>query len=290
MRTSAIIRVFVYAFIAMVLTGVLICGIGGNHSLNFLSFSIFDGNGTSYNDKDYTVGGGTVSPSDVSDLQIDWTSGTVKVVPYSGDSIIIEEDSDTSLDSDYQMRYKVDDGVLNIKFAKSKVKLKGIFKNMSKELTVKVPEKFMFDEVEIDSVSAQIMMDQINCGSTDCSTVSGNIVLEKVSTNQFDGETVSGKMDCKGGSMDDVTMETVSGKIEMAFQTMPSEMDLESVSGDITLGFPENKGFQVDYDKVSGDFDCQFNVTINKSMATYKNGSCKIDMETVSGDMNILAI
>ncbi len=290
MRTSAIIRIFVYAFIAMVLTGVLIWGIGGNHNLNFLSFNLFGGNGTSYNDKDYTVGGGTVSPSDVSDLQIDWTSGAVNVVPYSGDSIIIEEDSDTSLDSDYQMRYKVDDGVLNIKFAKSKVKLQGIFKNMSKELTVKVPEKFMFDEVEIDSVSAQIIMNQINCGSTDVSTVSGNIVLEKLSTNQFDGETVSGKMDCKGGSMDDVTMETVSGKIEMAFQTMPSEMDLESVSGSITLGFPKNKGFQVDYDKVSGDFDCQFNVTINKSMATYKNGSCKIDMETVSGDMNILAI
>ena len=71
---------------------------------------------------------------------------------------------------------------------------------------------------------------------------------------------------------------------------MPKDVDIESVSGDITLGFPKNEGFAVDYDKVSGSFDCQFNVSIDKSTAVYKNGQSKIHLETVSGDMSVLAL
>lgn len=289
------IRIILYAFIALLLTGVLLWGIGGNHNMNFFSFNLFGNSGLTYNDGDYMVGDGEVDKNDVDSIQVDWLAGNVTVVPYeegntNSDVVTFSEESNTQLDEDYEMRYKVEDGVLKIMFAKSNVKFIGIFKSLNKDLTIQLPADITLSDVTIDTVSANINIENIKASNQfDLETVSGNIEGANITANNIDAETVSGKIRWTDGSFQSVDAESVSGAINASFAAMPSDIKVETVSGSMTLGLPENEGFKVDYDKVSGDFDCEFNVKINKNMAMYKNGVNKIKMNTVSGDMNILA-
>lgn len=295
MKTSALIRIFLYTFIAIVLVGVLIWGIAGNHNANFFSFNLFGASGMGYNDKGYTVGDGSATRADVSKIQVNWTAGDVKIVPYIGDTtgrdeIFFSEESGTPLEADYKMRYKVEDGVLKIMFAKPNVKFKGIFKSLDKELTINVPTGTTFSEVNIDTVSANIDLESIQATRFGLATVSGDLNGAMLIGDAMDMETVSGDVQWTEAQLGAVAMESVSGRINTRFTSMPTDIHMETVSGEMTIGLPENDGFKVDYDKVSGNFDCEFNVKINKNMALYKDGGSKITLETVSGDMIILKI
>jgi lia operon protein LiaG len=298
MKTSALIRIFVYSFIALVLTGVLVWGIGGNHNMSFFSFNIsnlFGSHGISYNDDNYIIGDGEVAKDKVNEIQVNWTAGNVKVVPYVGDAtgrdvIFFTEESGTKLKENYEMRYKVDDGVLKIMFAKSNVKFQGLFKSLDKDLTIHVPIGTTFTGLSIDTISANIDLESIQADILDLETISGDIDGALLTADSLDAETVSGNIRWTDAKFGNVTVESVSGAINTNFLELPSDIHMETVSGAMTLGFPENEGFEVDYDKVSGNFNCEFNVNINKNMATYKNGESKIKLETVSGDMKILAL
>ncbi len=296
MKTSAFIRIFVYSFIALALTSVLIWGISGNHNLNFFTFNLFGSAGFSYNDDNYKIGEGEVSKDQVNEIEVNWTAGEVKIVPYSGDGtssdvISFTEESGTKLEERYEMRYKVEDGVLKIMFAKPNVKFQGIFKSLDKDLVIHVPIGTALNDVTIDTVSANIELESITVQNQfKLETISGDIDGALLTADVMDAETVSGEIRWQEVTFDSVSAESVSGTINTAFLTMPANIKMETVSGTMTLGIPENDGFTVEYDKVSGNFDCEFNVQVNKDMATYKNGEAKIKLETVSGNMKIVAL
>ncbi len=299
MKTSALIRIFVYTFIALVLTGILIWGVGGNHNINFFSFNIgnlFGGTGIGYNDDNYKIGAGEVSTNQVNEIEVNWTAGDVKIIPYIGDGtssdvIFFTEESGTKLEERYEMRYKVEDGVLKIMFAKPNVKFQGIFKSLDKDLEINVPVGTELSDITIDTVSANIDLDNITVNNQfKLETISGDIDGTLLIADTMEAETVSGDIHWTDATIRTVSAESVSGKINVAFKRIPSDIQMETVSGNMTLGLPENEGFKVEYDKVSGNFDCEFNVQINKDMATYKNGEAKIKFETVSGNMKILAL
>lgn len=298
MKTSALIRIFVYAFIALVLTSVLIWGIGNNNNMNFFSFNIsnlFGGSGFSYNDDNYKIGDGEVPKDQVNEIEVNWTAGSVTIAPTMGDAandvISITEESGTQLDEDYELRYKLEDGVLKIMFAKPNVKFQGIFQSLNKDLVIHVPVGTELSDITIDTVSANIDLESITAANQfNLATVSGNIDGTQITADVMAAETVSGKIRWNEATLRTVSAESVSGEINVSFLTMPTNIQMETVSGAMTLGLPENEGFKVDYDKVSGDFDCDFDVRINKNMAMYKNGVNKIDLETVSGNMKILSI
>jgi len=298
MKTSALIRIFVYSFIALVLTGVLIWGVNGTHNLNFFSFNILGGSGVSYNDDNYKIGDGEIPKDQVKELEVNWTAGDVKINVFNPEitgtnEISISEKSDTSLEEDYEMRYIVEDGVLKIMFAKPKVKFQGIFKSLDKELTINIPINHELTDVTIDTVSANIDVESLSLPyEVKLTTVSGDINANRVDADSMDAETVSGEIRCTEGIFGRTSMESVSGAIYATYLgDGPNNVSMETVSGSITLGLPKNaEGFKVDYDRVSGDFDCEFDVKINKNMAMYKNGENKISLETVSGNMKILAL
>jgi lia operon protein LiaG len=188
------------------------------------------------------------------------------------------------------MRYKVEDGVLKIQFAKSNLKLKGIFKSLNKDLTINIPVGMALANVKIDTVSANIDMESTTADRFDLVTVSGDINGAMLKGNSMDAENVSGEIRWTDGTFRTVTGNSVSGDINTTFAAMPSDITMETVSGGMTLGLPKNDGFTVDYDKVSGDFNCAFSVQMDKNSAIYKSGINKIKLETVSGDMKILAL
>lgn len=64
---------------------------------------------------------------------------------------------------------------------------------------------------------------------------------------------------------------------------MFKEVSISSVSGNISLEIPENNGFRVQYNTVSGDLTSEFNL----DNYTYKRDSAEVIVKTTSGDLNI---
>lgn len=105
--------------------------------------------------------------------------------------------------------------------------------------------------------------------------------------NNLDIESVSGSVDVRC-ALNSLECESVSGSCSIYPTNIPKQLNLESVSGSLILGIPEDVGFRVDLDSVSGKIRSDFGTTFQDGQQVYGDGSCQIDAETVSGDIQIL--
>lgn len=138
------------------------------------------------------------------------------------------------------------------------------------------------EELELSSVSGDITLDQVNSNLIDINTTSGEIELYKIAGETIKNTTTSGNVEFKG-TCNKFKHNTTSGNLEASFNEMFEEVSISSVSGNISLEIPENNGFRVQYNTVSGDLTSEFNL----DNYTYKRGSAEVIVKTTSGDLNI---
>lgn len=81
-----------------------------------------------------------------------------------------------------------------------------------------------------------------------------------------------------------VETDTVSGNMELRFDGCPGDIEADSTSGSVTVYLPGDVGFELDYDSVSGDLDCDF-----PSLREVYGDSVmfSMDVSTTSGDLDI---
>ena len=215
----------------------------------------------------YSAGNGTIES--VSSIDVEWVSGKVNL-EYSDENVFtFKEETDYDLESNesVKMRWYLDGGTLKIKFAKSGAK---IIENLQKTLTLTVPNGAALQELDIETVSANINCN-LNARKADFETVSGKI--------NFTDAVVTGTL--KFG--------TVSGEVNYSAKTFPALLDAETVSGNLRFGFPEDASFSVKFESLSGNMntDRAFNGTQNGKYFIVNGGLTKIDAETVSGNLTI---
>ncbi len=218
-----------------------------------------------YDDADrYSIGDGSVPASRVKDLEIDWLSGNVSVVYGSGSEVTIAESFSGNLSQDQLVRWYLDGSTLRIKFQKS-----GIVwgDTGSKDLTVVLPRGMALDELDMDCVSADFNVE--------------------VDASEYDVESVSGDFNLSASGSRSVDVGTVSGDCNLRMQQCPSNVDMKSVSGSISLWIPSDSGFTAEISTVSGKINCSIPVTTSGKRIVAGNGSAEIEMESVSGDLNI---
>lgn len=308
MKKAAIIKIIAASVLIIILTTILIIVLIGEDSM---FRNIFNGlSGYSYSDsKDYKPGNAEVSVEGINELNIDWIAGSVKISTHSGEGILVSETSSDSLDDDDKLRYLVKDGVLYIKYWTSK----GIFSfgrmfTPTKNLTVYIPENKadILSTLKIDAVSASTSVDNISANNIDLESVSGKIELSMKSiSNSIKAEAVSGEINIKAitsiadfesvsgrilfaGEVNEIDCESVSGKVNIKSDICPKKVDVETVSGRTTLSIPENNGFTIKYDKVSGSFNCNFATINSNKKVVYGDGSGIFVFSTVSGSINII--
>lgn len=232
----------------------IIIGIGAflaiNRGTNIGPRGVFDSFITYENDKSYKGGSGSVDARGVEDIQVNWPAGKIHIINYSGDTIQFQETVKGELSEDNQLRYTVKDNELIIQYKKS-----GSFNDFAedfdgKDLEILIPEKLLFDEIEINGVSSDIIIQNVSGKSIDINSVSGDVNIE--------------------------------------FPVIPEELDIASVSGDIQVVLTENPGFNLEYKTVSGYFSSDFPLEIKDGKNLYKNGSSEFDFSTVSGNMEII--
>ncbi|MDE5671261.1 MAG: helix-turn-helix domain-containing protein [Eubacterium sp.] len=224
------------------------------------------------NESLYTAGSGEVSANGITELSIDWISHNITVEYYDGDTISFSEPKQSN--PDYALRYRVDGNELKIKFCKSGFKASN---PKNKELTVRLPQNLILNELEIDCVSAD-------------SNIKG------IAANSFDVDTVSGNINADG-KFNDIDIDGVSANSKIITHAALREFDSDTVSGDCTVFVPADiGGFTINCDTVSGEvYTNDFKVTSIKQSHgngtyVYGDGSSEIKVNSVSGDFQIDAI
>lgn len=286
-KTGAVVRIIIWALIALILTGLMLSIIVFRDFSSFINSGIsFGFNSFKYkNESEYKAGNTDISEN-ISAIEIHWINGSINVEKYDGKTVSVKETG--ANDSDDELRYLVRNGRLIIQFRKSGWAF-GISRKLNKHLTIKIPENMANDmkSLEIESVSASIDVSDLTIGQTlSLENVSGTVTIKNTDVNKLDIETVSGDV-IFDGSLKELDSESVSANTNISTKIMPNKIDFDTVSGDIELALPENSGFTVDIDSVSGKFNCTFSTSRIDDKYIYGDGSSDFNIDSVSGNVKI---
>lgn len=234
----------------------------------------------------YTKGGGEVAAQALS-LDITWVRGDVEIRYHSGDKVEFYEESDRPLSDDTSMYYYLDGGTLRIQGGRSGARVTVL---PEKKLTVLLPSGMSLGSLELETVEADAsVMHNGNLGEVDIDTVSGDVSFDCIgNAGSLDISCVSGSVDLMCGVMGEIGIDTVSGDVTVATFTKPTSIEAEATSGDITLVLPSDTGFTLEFDKVSGSLISEFATSVSGDRYVSGDGSLRIEVDVVSGNLNLI--
>lgn len=258
---------------------------------------------TSYryeNSNSYSAGNTTIASS-VTALDISWISGNVFIECYDGSDILVTEDSDDVLASEEMLHYCLDGTTLYIKFMKS-----GIYKTSysDKQLTIKIPYTCDLSDIAIETVSADVELNDTKADDLDVETVSGNIIFSNIKTSdstdigsvsgkikgilttkELSVENVSGNIEVEVIDGHEIFLKNVSGNALISGNCTPKELEIETISGEAEIRIPKNSEFSVKFNGVSGEFESDFPMTFKGKTYICGNAENEYEVDTVSGDV-----
>ena len=281
MKASAIIRIILLSLLILILASILIGGlafhkyiVSGEFGEIFEKFMpVVDGTVASE---------GSVSAEEVKSLEINWVSGSVTIIRADVTDISFHEDA--GLKESQQLVWKQEGDRLVIHSTRVKIQL-GTSK--SKNLVVTIPMDYNMNELEIGTVSATFNADSLVANTVTIQGVSGKCIF--TGNNAFgtmNVETVSGDVTFNG-TLRQLTCEGVSANFRGYFTETPNSIQVDGVSGDIDITLPADAGFTAELDTLNGHFNSDFSTTSSGDRYICGNGQCTIEVDGVSGDINI---
>ncbi|MBQ9779924.1 MAG: DUF4097 family beta strand repeat protein [Clostridia bacterium] len=280
---GAVARIIVWSVVLLLLVGVFACAMMLDGEWSVYGFSL---GGYDYNDANYHRGNGATRET-VKSLSVDWPAGEVIIMPSDTDEVVITEEFDG--DDALRLRWCVEDGELKIKY-RSPVGF-GNISAPSKKLTVAIPASMLasMEKVELELVSSNLTIIGMSADDADIVVVSGTVDMNCGFIDSLDVETVSGNVKFTG-TFKEADFDGVSAKIELFLGDGVSRVNVDTVSGDVSVILPETvPGFEATMDGVSGSvgvhgFD---DLTKTRDYCRYGDGSIKISVEAVSGSLKI---
>ena len=279
---NALVRIVIFGILASIFALIL---------FGYSAYvTVFDGFWEDIFIQSTPVQGGTASSSGavpaeaVKNLQIQWDSGSITVVPGDVKDIGFSE-SGNFTEKDI-MVWKQDGNSLIIQFKKRSFVHFGSMISPSKDLTVTVPRDWICNELEIDSVSADVQVTGLRASEMELVNVSGACEFTDCDVTDFSAETVSGSVRYQGG-LQQLDFDTVSANCVAVLSANPRQIDMDTVSGDLELVLPDGCGFTLELDSVSGNFTSDFATTVSNHRHISGDGACDISADSVSGNIRI---
>ena len=234
---------------------------------------------------DYSADVYVLKPHEIRDFKIDWLAGSIRILS-STDAVGIEVQESEIADSRYKMVCRQDGSTLKIAFCD------GSFRNMlkmnppKKDLTILVPKDFSLKELEIDAASADLSVQNLSVQEVSIDTASGKNSFENCKVDTLDIDTASGDVYFEG-SLNKLDCDSASAGVQAVLSNVPYEIDVDTASGDLVLFLPEDAGFSVKMDTMSGKFDSSLTYTVKDGRYIRGNGACNIDISSMSSDVTI---
>lgn len=274
MKTNAIVRIVIYSLIILLLLSILGVGLG----IGMFAFDMgFDG-------RDMIEGSeGSVPAAQVRKLNIEWVDGSIDIKTADTDTIRFRESGYT--DEDKQMVWKQTGDTLTIRFSKSAFQI-GFVSIPSKDLEIVVPQSWVCDELDIETVSGDVRVNGITANDLELDCTSAECEFSLCTAKEVSLTTVSGDL-IYSGSFDSLRCDGVSAKCNVTPTSPASEIQMDCVSGDLILNLSPSMGFSATLDSVSGKISTEFDTTNRGDQYIYGNGSCHIEADSVSGNIII---
>lgn len=193
----------------------------------------------------------------IATINLSWISGNIRLVEADQGATV------TETSTDMPMYYMVDGNVLNLHFVKSGTSHKK-YETLNKDVRIVVPKNLK--ALNINTVAGSIEAAKLNVGTFDIDSVSANIVMGNVTANYIDFDTVSGEC-----SLD--TLTSVTGVFSA---------DLDTVSGDFSVGLLQENGYSVSFNTVSGKFSSEYDNALS-----YGEMKARVSFDSVSGNFTI---
>ncbi len=281
MKSNAVTRIILFSLVILVLGGVLI---GTIFSDQFEKTDIFRNNGFTEISGGNVSSSGTIPAAQVTKLKIQWVAGSITIQPGDTDEITFSE----TANGEKPMVWKCDADELVIQFSENQWKLfGGIGRNRGrKDLVVTVPRQWVANEVKIEAVSADVKIADLSIGELNLDTVSGTTDVRGCTIDDVSLESVSGNIQY-AGSLNRLEVDAVSANCAVSLSNLPQEISMEGVSGNMELTLPESCGFTLNMDKIKSNLTTDFAVIKNGKNYTFGDGSCKIEVNGVSGEVAI---
>lgn len=281
MRTNAIIRIVAFSISILILIGILGSSLG---------FSFYTDNARVHSNHAPTesVLSQETFTTDIKNIEIDWVAGSITISANPNlDTIYVYEHM--SNDVEYKMVCKQNGQTLKIEFdnGHERLHLFGNNQSVSKDLHISVPSDWFCNSLEIDAAATDVQIDNLRIRQVDFEGASGCLILDHCDVDILDIETASGDVSFNG-MLNELDFNAASATFEGDFLTVPQKLDLEAMSGDMTVILPEDSGFYLELDTMSGSFDSDFDFRTTGDHFECGDGACRIRISAVSGDVNIL--
>ena len=285
---AAVVKIVIWSVVFCLLGGILLAGIaGGVENLNIfglpgihISFG-----GFTYEDADkYSVGEATIKDT-VTDLEINWVAGSIKVIPSDTDEIRVTE-TYSGDDDDLRLRWRVKNGKLTVQFRKATVF--GTSNSVSKDLTVAIPAAMLesMGDVEITTVSGGVQFTG-NADEFTLDAVEGDLTITG-DIGELEVDAVDGKLIFAGG-VRTADVDCANTDITM-YLDMATELSFDQVDGNVHLYLSDEiKGFSAELDSVSGEISVEgFDIgSVSGKSARWGDGGLRIEMDGVRAELEI---
>lgn len=222
------------------------------------------------------------SAGDIREIEIDWVSGEIQIIPTEIDHIKVNETAAHA--NSGAMLCRKDGDTLKISFCKGELAgLKGIG---SKDLTIQVPKGWACRKLEIDAASPKISVQGLTADEVELDTAGGESRFDSCTLGKLDADTASGNLYFTG-TLENLEYDSASGSVEAELDNVPSKITMDTASGSLSLKLPKGAGFAVALDSLSGKLDSDFPTTLDGDRYLCGDGACKIEMESLSGGVTV---
>lgn len=294
MKTNAIIRIIAWSLVIVVLLGVLFVFTLGK---SFFLKGIVLGSSPEASKAAVSLEEAAmhvnapgesieIDADQIRDLNIVWAAGKILIQPADVPSIEISETEVE--DAKHAMLWKVSGNKLTIRFQEDTTLGFGINIGdaLNKDLTILVPKDWKCGTLEIDAAAADLEVSGLEIKEVEFDGASGVCEFNNCVVDQLDLDTASGNVTFTG-SLDVLDCDAASANVIAVLENIPSRIDMDSMSGDLDLTLPENAGFTVTMDGMSSEFDSDFETSIKNGKYVCGDGSCRISVDGMSGDVII---
>lgn len=283
-----------------VLLGILIAG------LSYRSNADFWGVGYDFGDYDSLVAIGEWQFEEAIDaLDIDWLSGGATVLETTGDQVIVIEKAPQK-GAEPLAKLSVQGNQLVIDSARQWRSFGFIFNNRIKDhyLEIYLPAK-MYQSITLSGTSGDYLIETLETKELGVELLSGKVTLGNIKAERSEFEVASGQITASeiigdqleidltsgnikiGGIFQDIDVDVTSGDAQISNRVLPKKFKAHVTSGGIALLIPENEGFAVHVDKVTGQFSGDFGYQMSNKMYRYKSGGPTFEVEMTSGHVTI---
>lgn len=231
----------------------------------------------------------TFAASEISEIEINWVAGDILIQPGNTDQITVQEDGVTDYKYAMVLRQKGDE--LQISFCDEAVgKYFGVHtrSDLEKDLTILVPPDWVCETLDIECASATVEVNDLTIREVDFDGASGTCEFENCTVGEMDIDTASGDVRFVG-SLEMLDCDAASASIYAVLNNVPNRLDMDSMSGDLDITLPQNAGFALSMSGLNMDFESDFDTTMKNGNYVCGDGSCRINVDAMSGDVFIRA-